>query len=130
MLHNTVNDVVLAADQEGESSGWRLRSKAHGNTGLIRSYIAYPSNIYGLLKGPLVEAGIAHSYSMLSVITRAIDFCIQRGQGGMVGKGLNRWPAAHIDDGTRTLYGRLESRSFVSTSGYVLQAFVARRTRG
>ncbi|VDB84735.1 unnamed protein product [Peniophora sp. CBMAI 1063] len=94
MPHNTVNDIVLAADKEG----------------YVRTYILYPGNIYGLLKGPLVDAGIAHSYSLLSVITRAIDFCIQRRQGGMVGRGLNKWPAAHIDDAAE-LYKLLLERA-------------------
>ncbi|KZV72611.1 NAD(P)-binding protein [Peniophora sp. CONT] len=80
--HNIVNDIVIAADGEG----------------YVRTYIVYPANIYGVLKGPLVDAGVSHAFSMLSVITLAIEFSIQRGQGAMVGKGLNRWPAAHIDD--------------------------------
>lgn len=58
----------------------------------------YPSTIYGVLKGPLVEAGIAHAYSIQ--ITWAVKLSIQRGRGGVVGKGLNKWPAAHIDDST------------------------------
>ncbi|KZV72621.1 NAD(P)-binding protein, partial [Peniophora sp. CONT] len=83
--HNTVNDALITADGEG----------------YVRTYIVYPSTIYGVLKGPLVDAGIAHAYSIQ--ITMAIKLSVQRGQGAVVGKGLNKWPAAHVDD-TAELY--------------------------
>ncbi|KZV72612.1 NAD(P)-binding protein [Peniophora sp. CONT] len=102
MPHNTVNDVVVAAD------------------GYVRTYIVYPANIYGVLQGPLVDAGVSHAYSMLSVITRAIEFSIQRGQGVMVGKGLNRWPAAHINDAAQ-LYEVVLERALADKAPHGVQ---------
>ncbi|KZV72598.1 NAD(P)-binding protein [Peniophora sp. CONT] len=80
LSHNVVNDALLVAAGEG----------------YVRTYILYPSMVYGVLKGPLVDAGIVHGYSI--AIPASIKFSIQRGQGAMVGKGVNRWPIVHIDD--------------------------------
>ncbi|VDC02362.1 unnamed protein product [Peniophora sp. CBMAI 1063] len=82
LAHNTVNDVLVAADGEVQR--------------YVRSYIVMPSMVYGALKGPLVDAGIAHAYNI--TIPTMIKLCLQRGQVAMVGKGLNRWPVKHIDD--------------------------------
>ncbi|VDB84746.1 unnamed protein product [Peniophora sp. CBMAI 1063] len=80
LAHSVVNEALIAADSEG----------------FVRSYIVLPSIVYGVLKGPLVDAGITHAYSM--AMTWAAKLSIERGQGAQVGKGLNRWPAVHIDD--------------------------------
>ncbi|KZV72603.1 NAD(P)-binding protein, partial [Peniophora sp. CONT] len=95
LAHGVVNDALIAADGEG----------------YVRAYIVYPSIIYGVLKGPLVDAGIAHAYSIAIIL--AVKLSIQRGQGAMVGKGLNRWPAAHIDD-TAELYKLIFERALAN----------------
>ncbi|VDB84727.1 unnamed protein product [Peniophora sp. CBMAI 1063] len=104
--HNVVNDALIAADGEG----------------YVRSYIIYPSTIYGVLKGPLIDAGISHAYSVQ--ITMAVKLSIQRGQGGMVGKGLNKWPAAHIDD-TAALYKLVFDRALADTAPHGAQGTYA-----
>ncbi|KZV69697.1 NAD-P-binding protein [Peniophora sp. CONT] len=65
-------------------------------SGCIRSYIVVPSTIWGILTGPLVDMGIAHSHSQQ--MPNAIKASISRGQGGMVGKGLNVWPHVEINE--------------------------------
>ncbi|KZV72602.1 NAD(P)-binding protein [Peniophora sp. CONT] len=97
-----VNDSLVAADGEG----------------YIRAYIIYPSIIYGTLKGPLVDARIAHAYSI--AITFPVKLAIQRGQGAMVGQGLNRWPAAHIDD-TAELYKLVLERGLANEAPHGAQ---------
>ncbi|VDB84745.1 unnamed protein product [Peniophora sp. CBMAI 1063] len=81
--HIAVHKALIAADREG----------------YIRSYIVYPSVVYGALRGPLVDTGIAHRYSI--AIPMAINSSIQRGQGAQVGLGVNRWSGVHIDDMTK-----------------------------
>ncbi|VDC02361.1 unnamed protein product [Peniophora sp. CBMAI 1063] len=78
--YTAINDALIAADAEG----------------FVRTYIVFPSVVYGTLKGLLVDAGIAHAYSL--AIAVAVKLSIQRGQGAMVGPGLNRWSGAHVDD--------------------------------
>ncbi|KAF7330526.1 Rab guanyl-nucleotide exchange factor [Mycena venus] len=65
--------------------------------GYVKTYIVLPSTIYGFASGPLVEAGLQNYRSQQ--IPRLVDVSLQRGQGGMVGKGKNYWPNVHIDDG-------------------------------
>ncbi|VDB84743.1 unnamed protein product [Peniophora sp. CBMAI 1063] len=78
--YSAINDALIAADSEG----------------FVRTYIVFPSVVYGTLKGPLVDAGIAHAYSL--AIAVAVKLSIQRGQGAMVVPGLNRWSGVHVDD--------------------------------
>ena len=63
----------------------------------IRSHIIIPSTIWGFLTGPLADAGIAHIHS--HQIPWAITAGLKRGQGGMVGKGLNVWPHVELHEG-------------------------------
>ncbi|KZV72608.1 NAD(P)-binding protein, partial [Peniophora sp. CONT] len=80
LSHHVVNDALFVAAGEG----------------YVRTYILYPSMVYGVLKGPLVDAGFVHAYTI--GVPLSIKLSIQRGQGAMVGNGLNRWPVVHIDD--------------------------------
>jgi len=79
-MHRNVDLMILDADQEG----------------YCKSYIVLPSTIYGMPTGRLVDAGIQHKHSVqVPAIIRA---SLARGQGGMVGPGLNVWHHVHIDD--------------------------------
>ncbi|VDB99967.1 unnamed protein product [Peniophora sp. CBMAI 1063] len=79
-VHRKVDVEIVKADQEG----------------YIRSFIVLPSTIWGILTGPVAEAGIAHVHSRQ--IPEAIVIGMKRGQGGMVGKGLNVWPHVEIHE--------------------------------
>ncbi|CAL1702836.1 unnamed protein product [Somion occarium] len=64
--------------------------------GYLRSYIVFPGTIYGVASGPFVEAGIQHPFSVqIPGLTLA---ALDRGQPGMVGKGLAIWPHISLDD--------------------------------
>ncbi len=56
-----------------------------------------PSTIYGLARGPLVDAGIMNPQSQQ--IPALIIASLQRKRAGMVGEGKNIWPNVHIQDG-------------------------------
>ncbi|OCH93024.1 NAD(P)-binding protein [Obba rivulosa] len=79
-LHRNVDLEIVSADQQGYG----------------RAYIILPSTIYGLAKGPLVEAGISNPHSMQ--IPYIVKASIDRKQAGMVGAGKPIWPNVHIDD--------------------------------
>lgn len=66
-------------------------------TGYVRTHIVLPSTIYGLAKGPLVDAGLANPHSIQ--IPTLIKASIDRGQAGVVGKGANLWPNVHVEEG-------------------------------
>ncbi|KAI9061683.1 NAD-P-binding protein [Trametes sanguinea] len=78
--HREIDLLVLAADEEG----------------YVKSYLVLPSTIYGLAKGPLVDAGIMNPQSQQ--IPALIMASMDRNRGGMVGEGKNIWPNVHIDD--------------------------------
>ncbi|EJD06860.1 NAD-binding protein [Fomitiporia mediterranea MF3/22] len=80
-IHREVDIEVVSADQAGR---------------YVRTYIILPCTIYGIAKNGLTEAGIQnpHSIQVPALIRASID----RGQGGMVGLGKNKWPNVHIDD--------------------------------
>ncbi|EJD06861.1 NAD-binding protein [Fomitiporia mediterranea MF3/22] len=79
-IHREIDIEVVSTDQAG----------------YVRTYIILPSEIYGIAKNGLTEAGIQnpHSIQAPALIRASID----RGQGGMVGLGKNKWPDVHIDD--------------------------------
>ncbi|KZV64406.1 NAD(P)-binding protein [Peniophora sp. CONT] len=106
LAHGAVNDALIAAD----------------GGGYVRTYIVCPSIIYGVLKGPLVHAGIAHAYSVTIVV--AVKLSIQRGQGAMVGKGLNSYPVAHIED-TAELYKVLFERALADEAPHGVEGIYA-----
>ncbi|OAX38403.1 NAD(P)-binding protein [Rhizopogon vinicolor AM-OR11-026] len=83
--HREVDIAVVAADEEGYA----------------RTYIILPSTIYGIANTSLVSLGLQNPHSQQ--IPLLIKTGLARGQGGVVGKGLNVWPSIHIDD-TATLY--------------------------
>ncbi|KAG5652021.1 hypothetical protein H0H81_006574 [Sphagnurus paluster] len=64
--------------------------------GYVKIYIIFPSTIYGIASGKLVDLGIQNPYSVQ--IPALIDASLDRGASGMVGKGKNIWPNVHIDD--------------------------------
>ncbi|KAJ3479450.1 hypothetical protein NLI96_g9047 [Meripilus lineatus] len=78
--HRDVDLTIIEADKQG----------------FLKSYIILPSTIYGRPENPLVDAGFQKNISVqIPAIIRA---SIDRGQGGMVGKGLSMWPSVHIDE--------------------------------
>jgi hypothetical protein len=93
--HRPVDLLVVAADQEGEFERMKLPSalmelQLAGHIGYVRTYIIFPSAIYGLASNPLVEAGIQNPYSQL--VHHLVRASIDRGQGGVIGLGKNIWP--------------------------------------
>ncbi|GLB41332.1 putative NAD-P-binding protein [Lyophyllum shimeji] len=64
--------------------------------GYVKTYIILPCTIYGIATGTLAAHGIqnVHSVQIPSLIRASLD----RGQGGMVGLGKNRWNNVSIDD--------------------------------
>ncbi|KAF7790012.1 hypothetical protein EIP86_000960, partial [Pleurotus ostreatoroseus] len=91
--HRNVDLAIVQADKEGK---FQAR--------YVRTYIILPSTIYGIASTPLSAAGIhnEHSVQIPWIIRASLD----RGQAGVVGKGLALWPSVHIDD-TADLYIRL-----------------------
>ncbi|KAJ7104227.1 hypothetical protein B0H15DRAFT_809082 [Mycena belliarum] len=80
--------------------------------GYVKTYIVLPSTIYGFASGPLVENGLQNWRSQQ--IPRLVNVSLQRGQGGMVGKGKNWWGNVHIDDVAKlyiTLFDLLDNPS-------------------
>jgi len=79
-IHRNVDLEIIDADKQG----------------YVKTYIVIPSTIYGLAKNELVELGIQKDHSIQ--IPQLIAACLDRGQGGMVGKGINLWPDVSVDD--------------------------------
>ncbi|KZV77138.1 hypothetical protein PENSPDRAFT_645414 [Peniophora sp. CONT] len=67
--------------------------KADEEEGFVRTFTILPSTVWGLRRGPLADAGIGHRHSQ--PMPALIMASIARGQGGVVGKGLNVW--SHIE---------------------------------
>ncbi|KAJ3566140.1 hypothetical protein NP233_g7179 [Leucocoprinus birnbaumii] len=64
--------------------------------GYVRAYLITPATIYGLASGKFVDAGLSNKHSIQ--VPALITASLERGQAGMVGKGVNIWPNVHIDD--------------------------------
>ncbi|KZV76064.1 NAD(P)-binding protein [Peniophora sp. CONT] len=64
--------------------------------GYVKTFTIYPSTIWGEPKGPFFESGLAHVGSIQ--LPMAIKASLGRGQGGVVGEGLNVWNHVHIVD--------------------------------
>ncbi|VDC02900.1 unnamed protein product [Peniophora sp. CBMAI 1063] len=77
-IHNIADTMVRRADVEG---------------GYVRSYILYPPMVWGEQRGILAEAGLANVRP--PAMSLPIKFSIARGQGGVIGKGLNKW--SHVE---------------------------------
>lgn len=79
-------------------------------TGYVRTHIILPSTIYGIASGALVDLEVQNPYSQQ--IPKLIQTSLDRGQGGMVGRGKNVWPNVHIGEGNvlnaLTLYRRCQ----------------------
>ncbi|KAF8656861.1 hypothetical protein AX16_002408 [Volvariella volvacea WC 439] len=78
--HRQVDLALVAADQQGYA----------------RTYIVLPGTIYGRASGSLADLGLQNPRSQQ--IPGLIKIGIDRGQGGVIGKGKNIWPNVHIDD--------------------------------
>ncbi|KAJ3508596.1 hypothetical protein NLJ89_g5672 [Agrocybe chaxingu] len=78
--HRNVDIPILEADKAG----------------YIKAYIVTPSTVFGRPEGPLIELEVQNGHSMQ--IPWLIKASIARKQGGHIGKGLNRWPAVHVED--------------------------------
>ncbi|KAH7886781.1 hypothetical protein F5I97DRAFT_1049861 [Phlebopus sp. FC_14] len=73
-----------------------LRIVAADGEGYVKTFIVLPSTIYSIARGKLVDLGIQNSRSIQ--IPSLIRAGLARGQGGIIGKGENKWPNIHIDD--------------------------------
>lgn len=78
-FHRNVELLVLKSSEQG-----------------IKTHIVLPSTIYGVANHLLVQKGISNptSIQMPQLILASID----RGQGGILGKGANLWPDIHISE--------------------------------
>ncbi|KAI0342692.1 NAD(P)-binding protein [Trametopsis cervina] len=76
--HRIVDTTIVQADEDG----------------YVKTYIVFPSTIWGIARHPLAEAGISNAHS--SQIPRLIKTSLARRQAGMVGKGLALWPDVEI----------------------------------
>lgn len=64
--------------------------------GYALTYVIAPCTTYGYPKNGLVDAGLQNIHSVqLPILIRQ---GLKRGQGGIIGKGQNKWPNVHIDD--------------------------------
>lgn len=57
----------------------------------------FPSTIWGIATGVLVEKGIANSHSIQ--VPALIRASLKRGRAGMIGAGKNLWPDVNIEEG-------------------------------
>ena len=64
--------------------------------GYVKVYIVFPSVIYGLATGELVEQGIQNPHSYM---VRFAQIALDRGRSCIVGAGLNIWPNVDIQEG-------------------------------
>jgi nucleoside-diphosphate-sugar epimerase len=72
------------------------RTSSDNTTGYVRTYIVFPSAVYGLASGPIFSAGLANRQSrLIPWVTKA---AIAHGSMGVFGEGTNVWPWVHIDD--------------------------------
>ena len=62
----------------------------------VKTHIVSPPTIYGIADHALVRKGISNPISIQ--IPTLIRASIDRGQAGVVGKGLNMWPQVHTSD--------------------------------
>ena len=115
--HRLVDSTVVAADEEGtelrcQSVRLVLRNFLRLYTiGYARTYIIFPSTVYGIAKNRLTESGLQNPYSIQ--IPYLIRAALDRGQGGGVGLGKNIWPNVHIDDReTSTSYLKYSTNAF------------------
>ncbi|KZV75323.1 NAD(P)-binding protein [Peniophora sp. CONT] len=81
---------------------------AAGKEGYVKTFIVYPPTIWGEPTGPFFESGLAHVGSIQTPL--AVKTSLGRGQGGVVGEGLNVWNHVHISD-TASFYATLLSKS-------------------
>ena len=92
--HRAVEVEVVAADTAGMvfTDASILRNSERFLTlfvaGYARTYIISPSQIYGIAKNGLTEAGIQNPYSI--VFPLLIRVSLDRGQGGMICLGKNK----------------------------------------
>jgi len=78
--HRDVDLEIIQADEEG----------------YVWSYLVAPATVYGISTNKYAKAGLANKHSIQ--IPALINASLDRGQAGMVGKGLNIWPNVDIDD--------------------------------
>ena len=79
-MHRPVDVAIVEADKEG----------------YVKTYIILPSTIYGLAKTRFVDAGVQNPHSIQ--LPSLIGASIERGQGGMIGKGKNLWPNVEVHE--------------------------------
>jgi hypothetical protein len=84
-IHREVDLELIKADKEG----------------YVKVYIVFPSVIYGLATGELVEQGIQNPHSYMSHFART---ALDRGRSGVMGAGLNVWNNVDIQERTITQY--------------------------
>lgn len=65
--------------------------------GYVKTYIILPCTIYGIAKNGFTDAGLQNPHSIQ--IPQLIRAGVDRGQGGMVGLGKNKWMNVNINEG-------------------------------
>ena len=108
-IQNVGDTMVRLADAEG---------------GYVRSYILYPTMVWGEQRGVLADAGLTNVRP--PALSLPVKFSIARGQGGVIGKGLNKWSHVEVHERTHTVLIGVLSLILPICRGRPLQA----RSRG
>ena len=105
-LHRPVDAAITAADAEGASC--LLDHVYTGQQDLnffqeyVKSYIIIPATVFGRSKNGFTEAYLQNTHSIQ--IPALIHAGLDRGQGGAVGLGKNKWGNVHIDERKFPIY--------------------------
>ena len=70
-------------------------------TGYVRTWIVFPSTVWGIVDNTFVEQGLQKSYSFQ--VPRRIKMALKLGKAIYVGEGKNVWPHIHIDEGAEAV---------------------------
>ncbi|VDB94635.1 unnamed protein product [Peniophora sp. CBMAI 1063] len=92
----TVSEVPTMADLSFEHIHGVVEAtvrRAADEGGYVRSYVLHPPCVWGVRRGPLIDAGVS------KVLSPALDgiaqLSIARGQSALIGRGLNKW--VHVE---------------------------------
>lgn len=129
---------MIYSDLDTESINALPNTALHRNVELlvlsaspkVKTHIVSPPTIYGTADHALVRKGISNPSSQQ--LPALIGIGIERGQAGMVGKGLNVWPNVHISESTHlsSMYGDITHITFLVAAAIatVLEAAIAGKT--
>ena len=65
----------------------------------MRTWIVFPSTVWGLADNTFVKQGLQKPYSLQ--VPRRIKMAIKLGKAVYVGEGKNVWAHVHIDEGVK-----------------------------